>query len=63
MLLVPSCWNDVLFDLGILPCALEESIPYGFFYRSDASDPLRFFLDFVRGVYSGTNPYDIIPVL
>ena len=63
MLLVPSCWDDVLFDLSILPCALEESIPYGLFYREEGSEPLRLFLDFVRGVYSGTNPYDIVPVL
>ena len=63
MLLVPSCWNDVLFDLSVLPCELEESISYGLFYRKEASEPLLRFLDFVRAVYFGTNPYDIVPTL
>ena len=63
VLVVPSCWNDILVDLLLIPCALDASVPYGFFYRDNPSAPLAEFLDFVRDIYSGTNPNTIIPTL
>ncbi|MBQ9663692.1 MAG: LysR family transcriptional regulator [Oscillospiraceae bacterium] len=63
MLLVPTCWEDVLFDLTVIPCAVRGSAPYGLFYREEASGPLQEFLQFVKDVYTGTNPYDLIPIL
>ena len=63
VLVVPSCWNDILVDLLLIPCALDASVPYGFFYRDNPSAPLTEFLDFVRDVYSGTDPDRIIPTL
>ena len=63
VLVVPACWNDILVDLLLIPCALDYSVPYGFFYRSSPSKPLAEFLDFVRDIYNGTNPDAIIPML
>ena len=63
ILFVPACWNDILVDLILLPCELDVSVPYGFFYRQPPSAPLTEFLDFVRDVYSGSDPDRIIPVL
>ena len=62
ILLVPACWNDILVDMLLIPCELDFSIPYGFFYRNP-QPPLSEFLDFVRGVYSGDDPNAIIPTL
>lgn len=63
ILVVPSCWNDILVDLLLIPCELDVPVPYGFFYRDPPSTPLAEFLDFVRDIYHGTDPYRIIPVL
>ncbi len=63
LLLAPSCWNDIIVDLLLIPCELEYSVPYGFFYRDPPSTPLAEFLEFVRDVYSGTDPGRIVPVL
>lgn len=63
VLVVPACWNDILVDLLLIPCALDASVPYGFFYRNNPSAPLAEFLDFVRDIYSGTNPDTIVPTL
>jgi DNA-binding transcriptional LysR family regulator len=63
ILVVPSCWNDILVDLLLIPCELDVPVPYGFFYRDPPSAPLAEFLDFVRDIYHGTDPDRIIPVL
>ena len=63
ILLVPACWQDILPDLIMLPCELELTVPYGFFYRSSLSAPAAEFLEFIRNVYHGTDPRAIIPVL
>ena len=62
MLLVPACWADVVVDLSVKPCDLPVEIPYGFFYRGNPQEPLQEFLDFVRSIYSGTDPRGIVPV-
>ncbi len=61
-LLVPSCWEDVLFDFEMKPCELEFSLPYGFFYRKTPHAGTRAFLEFVDSVYSGRDPQGIVPV-
>ena len=63
ILLVPSCWNDIIVDLILVPCEVDVPVPYGFFYRKDPPAPLAEFLSFVKDVYSGTNPDTIIPTL
>ena len=60
---MPSCWNDILVDLLLIPCALDAPVPYGFFYRERPSAPLAEFLNFVREIYNGTNPDTIVPTL
>ena len=63
ILLVPECWNDIIVDLILIPCELDCPVPYGFFYRDPPSPPLAEFLEFVRGVYNGSDPNTIIPTL
>ena len=63
ILVVPACWNDILVDLLLIPCALDIPVPYGFFYREHPSAPLAEFLDFVSEIYNGTNPNAIVPTL
>ena len=63
ILLAPACWNDILVDLLLIPCELDVSVPYGFFYREPVTPPLAEFLAFVRSVYSGADPNQIVPVL
>ena len=50
IMVVPCCWDDVLFDLNVKPCNWHYTIPYGLFYRPDCSPQLREFLSFVRGL-------------
>ena len=63
ILLVPSCWHDIMADLVMIPCELDLTLPYGFFYRNSLSAPAQEFLEFIRGLYQGTDPGAIIPVL
>lgn len=63
ILLVPSCWNDIIVDLMLIPCEIDVPVPYGFFYREPVSTPLAEFLTFVNEVYSGDDPNRIVPVL
>ena len=63
VLLVPSCWNDIIVDLVMIPCALDVPVPYGFFYRDHPPQPIAEFLSFVEDIYNGTNPDTVIPVL
>lgn len=63
ILLVPACWNDIIVDLILIPCELDCSVPYGFFYRDPPLPPLAEFLNYVRGIYSGSDPDTIIPTL
>lgn len=63
MLLAPMCLQDVLHDVYLTPCVLQDTLPYGLFYHKNPPVPLQVFLDFVRELYSGNNPDDIIPVL
>ena len=63
ILLVPSCWNDIIVDLILIPCEIDVPVPYGFFYRNTPSAPLAEFLHFVREVYTGSDPDAIVPML
>ena len=63
ILLVPSCWNDIIVDLILVPCEIDVPVPYGFFYRENPPAPLAEFLAFVRKVYSGDDPEQIVPAL
>ena len=63
ILLVPSCWNDIIVDLILVPCEIDVPVPYGFFYRENPPAPLAEFLAFVREVYSGNDPDRIVPAL
>ena len=62
-LLVPLCWDDVLFDLQVKPCRWDYSLPYGIFYKKDASEPAMQFVSFIRNLYAGKEETAAIPVL
>ncbi len=47
--LVPMCWQDILYDMRILPCDWEFTLSYGLFYRSNPRLCVRKFLDFSKG--------------
>ena len=63
ILLVPSCWNDIIVDLILVPCEIDVPVPYGFFYRENPPAPLAEFLAFVREGYSGDDTDRIVPAL
>ena len=50
-------------DLEIFDKMPVFGIPYGFFYRDPPLPPLAEFLNYVRGIYSGSDPDTIIPTL
>ncbi|MCR5007100.1 MAG: hypothetical protein K6A76_00790, partial [Oribacterium sp.] len=63
LLLVPMCWNDILPGMKVIPCDWNYSLPYGIFYRKNASHTVRKFLNFVRKTYNEGNEQGIVPVL
>lgn len=63
LLLVPVCWNDILPGMKVIPCEWNYSLPYGIFYRKNASQTVRRFLNFVRKTYNEGNEQGIVPVL
>ena len=63
ILLVPACWGDILLNMKVIPCRWDYTIPYGIFYRKDPRKDVERFLEFVKQVYSGKYPGEIVPVL
>jgi DNA-binding transcriptional LysR family regulator len=61
-IMAPLCWQDVLFDIVLLPCDLEKTVPYGFCYRDHPTRPVQEFLDFVEEVYHGEHWQGAVPV-
>lgn len=62
LLLVPLCWQDILFDSVVIPCEWELTLPYGLWYREHPAEPVREFLDFVHETYYGDTPLGVVPV-
>ena len=48
LLLVPTIWKDIIFDMTVKPCPWDYTVPYGIFYRKDLSAPAAEFLFFIR---------------
>jgi hypothetical protein len=63
LLLVPMCWSDILPGMKVIPCEWSYTLPYGIFYRKNASQTVRKFLNFVRKTYDEGNEQGIVPVL
>ncbi len=63
MMLVPSSLGELLFNMEMIPCDLDLTLPYGFFSRKDAGTPTREFVEFIRNLYDGSDPDAILPVL
>ncbi|SFG16475.1 LysR family transcriptional regulator [Oribacterium sp. WCC10] len=63
LLLVPMCWNDILPGMKLIPCEWDYCLPYGIFYRKNASETVRRFLGFIRKTYTEGNEQGIVPVL
>lgn len=63
VLLVPMCWNDILINMTVIPFALDYSLPYGIFYRSQPHAAVQRFMDFIRLTYGVGNSRGIVPVL
>ncbi|SEA59211.1 DNA-binding transcriptional regulator, LysR family [Oribacterium sp. KHPX15] len=63
LLLVPMCWNDILPGMKVIPCKWDYTLPYGIFFRKNASHTVRKFLNFVRKTYNEGNEQGIVPVL
>lgn len=61
--LVPMCFHDILINMTVIPLEQEFLLPYGIFYRSNASAAVRRFLDFVMLTYEEGNAKGIVPVL
>ena len=61
--LVPLCWNDILFNMTVVPFEREFLLPYGIFYRSQPHPATQKFLDFIRKTYTEGNARGIVPVL
>jgi DNA-binding transcriptional LysR family regulator len=61
--LVPMCFHDILINMTVVPLHPCYSLPYGIFYRTNPSPPVRKFLDFIRLTYGEGNSSGILPVL
>lgn len=61
--LVPICFHDILINMKVIPLEQDFLLPYGIFYRSNASSAVRRFLDFVMLTYGDGNTSGIVPVL
>ena len=49
--------------MTVVPFEQEFLLPYGIFYRSNPTSPVRSFLDFIRSTYENGNISGIVPVL
>jgi len=63
LMLVPLCWDDILYDMTVRPCCLDRCVPYGIFWRGSASPLLTDFLQFIDDVYHGRTGHEAVPVL
>lgn len=63
MILVPMCWNDILPGMKVIPCTWNYALPYGIFYRKNASETVKSFLSFIHKTYEEGNEQGIVPVL
>ncbi|MCC8065917.1 MAG: LysR family transcriptional regulator [Clostridiales bacterium] len=61
ILLAPACWQDILFDMVILPFEWNCTLSYGFFYHENASVPVKEFLKYIHEVYHEKNGPEIVP--
>lgn len=61
--LFPLCFQDILINMTVVPFEQEFLLPYGIFYRSNPTPPVRSFLDFIRSTYENGNISGIVPVL
>ena len=52
----PLCWDDILINMIMRPCKWEHSMPYGIFYKKNASPAVQEFLSFIRQTYEGQDP-------
>ena len=62
LLLIPSIWEDIIFDMTVKPCRWNYTVPYGIFYRRDLSAPAAEFLFFIRETYREDGTSQIVPV-
>ena len=62
VLLSPLCWSDILVNMTVVPCDWDYELPYGIFYRKNASQSLQRFLRFIQRTYQEGNARDIVPV-
>ena len=63
LMLAPMCWNDILPGLTVYPVDWEYVLPYGIFSRPGPGRKTCEFLDFIRKLYEGSDPDDIVPTL
>ena len=63
VLLVPTCFHDILINTVVVPFEQETLLPYGVFYRHHPKSSVRRFLDFIDNTYGQGNPSGIVPVL
>lgn len=48
LLQIPHIWKDLYQSMKPIPCSWDYSLPYGFFYRKDASFQLKEFIRFAE---------------
>lgn len=48
LLQIPYVWKDLYQSMKAIPCDWDYSLPYGFFYRKNASAALQEFIQFAR---------------
>ncbi len=61
LLLVPQCWEDILINMKVHPVKWNFTLPYGIFYRRNASPATKAFVDFIAKTYSADNTDGIVP--
>lgn len=62
-LLAPMCWSDILAGLTLRPVDWPFTVPYGIFSRPRPRPEVARFMRFIRGLYAGSDPDDIVPML
>ena len=50
LLQIPICWQDIYSDMVTLPCEWEYTLPYGLFYKKEASRLVQEFIGFTEKV-------------
>ena len=63
IMLAPQCWTDILPGMAFVPTDWDYTLPYGIFFRKDASETVRQFLSFIQTTYTEGNRQGIVPVL